>query len=458
MAGNNAIQILRANSATIANSSETLLDGQLLYNTDKNYLTCGGGGNNKPVNSLPIVCQELAYYQGDADTISANTGLVHRIGPNKLVNKLEIYSNSSISLTGTNVNISANNNNGNISITATLANSLVNIRGDALTLGTGVYAAFTANSNSVGIGTSLYPVNVEGYPLNLKSLKDINMQASGNINLNTNTFNVYADSNVNIRFSVSATGFNMVAYNSANYLRFTGASTNIVSTSMNLISYDTTRINTTNSLSLYSFGSLQINGSNTSIIGRSNLSLQKMSYIYSFPNYSGTVALRSDIGEVIYSNSGRVLPNTSTSNANAFSLISSSNIYMYDQVLIKFKCSNRPNSSSLSSYFETSVIADRMGYLDDWGSFSATPTFITCYYGNFSIFRSHCHIQFSYTNGQILANQYQSSSSSSYSCYGMTFYANGNVATFDASNRANFWKVGITDIIGITKNANYLNS
>ena len=43
MAGNNSIQILRANSQTIANSSETLLDGQLLYNTDKNYLTCGGG-------------------------------------------------------------------------------------------------------------------------------------------------------------------------------------------------------------------------------------------------------------------------------------------------------------------------------------------------------------------------------------------------------------------------------
>ena len=101
MAGNNAIQILRANSATIANSSETLLDGQLLYNTDKNYLTCGGGGNNKPVDSLPIVCQELAYYQGDANTISANTGndnLVYRIGPNKLVNKLEISSVGNIAV------------------------------------------------------------------------------------------------------------------------------------------------------------------------------------------------------------------------------------------------------------------------------------------------------------------------------------------------------------------------
>ena len=78
MAGNNAIQILRANSATIASSSETLLDGQLLYNTDKNYLTCGGGGNNKPVKSLPIVCRELRAYMFDdyntnAGSITSNT-------------------------------------------------------------------------------------------------------------------------------------------------------------------------------------------------------------------------------------------------------------------------------------------------------------------------------------------------------------------------------------------------
>ena len=43
---NQTIQILRGTSENIvkhANAGELLLDGQLLYNTDKNYLTVGGG-------------------------------------------------------------------------------------------------------------------------------------------------------------------------------------------------------------------------------------------------------------------------------------------------------------------------------------------------------------------------------------------------------------------------------
>ena len=48
MANNKAIQVLRGSSSAIASSTEKLLDGQLLYNTDKNYVTVGydqtGGG------------------------------------------------------------------------------------------------------------------------------------------------------------------------------------------------------------------------------------------------------------------------------------------------------------------------------------------------------------------------------------------------------------------------------
>lgn len=36
-----SIQILRGSNDTIANSTDKLLDGQLLYNKDKNYLTVG---------------------------------------------------------------------------------------------------------------------------------------------------------------------------------------------------------------------------------------------------------------------------------------------------------------------------------------------------------------------------------------------------------------------------------
>ena len=80
MAGNNSIQILRGSSSAIANSSETLLDGQMIYNTDKNYLTIGANGNSTPVNSEPIACRKLVGYSGDSDdSIGNNTTVIGQI-------------------------------------------------------------------------------------------------------------------------------------------------------------------------------------------------------------------------------------------------------------------------------------------------------------------------------------------------------------------------------------------
>lgn len=403
MAGNNAIQILRANSATIANSSETLLDGQLLYNTDKNYLTCGGGGNNTPVNSLPIVCAELVSYYGDDNTISSNVGTDNircRVGVNTQVTKLELESK------------------GTLTINACISTNI------------GRWKFSEVGSIPTINGPGSLQINAGGQTLYLNASTVAIDGSAGAIRMNTHLGPIQINAGPNKILMNAESGINLYAY-----------SGDINVTAM-------------------SSGQLNLYGDNGVAIGAySGVTINQAGNIITFPNKAGTVALRSDIGEVIYSNSGRVIPNTSTSNvANAFSLISSSNIYKYDQILIKFKCSQRPNSSSLSSYFGTSVVADRMGYMDDWGSFSVTPTFITCYYGDFSIFRTHCFIQFSYANGQILANQYQSADGYSYSSYGMTFYDNGSVATFNANNRANFWKIGITDIIGLVKNANYLNS
>lgn len=195
MAGNNAIQILRANSATIANSSETLLDGQLLYNTDKNYLTCGGGETNKPVNSLPIVCQELAYYQGDANTISANTGnnnLVYRIGPNKLVNKLEIYSNSNMVI----------NSSQNINLNATSYVSVASNYYIKTKVGATQYNAIDITSSSIIIGANTYTTSIKmcssiGMCINAMNL-DINGSARVNINSNNNV-NISAASNIALK-------------------------------------------------------------------------------------------------------------------------------------------------------------------------------------------------------------------------------------------------------------------
>ena len=73
MAGNNSIQVLRGSRNAISQSSQQLLDGQLLYNTTDNYLTVGGGSSND-VSKLPIVCREIRGYAEDTyeNKISAN--------------------------------------------------------------------------------------------------------------------------------------------------------------------------------------------------------------------------------------------------------------------------------------------------------------------------------------------------------------------------------------------------
>lgn len=63
-----SIQILRGSNDTIANSEDKLLDGQLLYNKDKNYITVGN--NNKPFNAQPICVRELSGVKEDDSSIS----------------------------------------------------------------------------------------------------------------------------------------------------------------------------------------------------------------------------------------------------------------------------------------------------------------------------------------------------------------------------------------------------
>ena len=80
-----SIQILRGSNDTIANSTDKLLDGQLLYNKDKNYLTVGkvkktGGTideDNSSYNftSQPIRVRELGGFSSDDSSIGKeNTG------------------------------------------------------------------------------------------------------------------------------------------------------------------------------------------------------------------------------------------------------------------------------------------------------------------------------------------------------------------------------------------------
>ena len=81
MAGNNSIKVLRGTRANIAQSSETLEAGQILYNTDDNYMSVGGPNGTDPVNKQPIKTRAIGGYFADSTGISSNTGTQYYIGP-----------------------------------------------------------------------------------------------------------------------------------------------------------------------------------------------------------------------------------------------------------------------------------------------------------------------------------------------------------------------------------------
>lgn len=75
MSNNKSIQVIRGTSQNIvknANAGVSLLDDQLLYNLDENYLTVGGGANSNSLTKEPITCRELIGYADDDSSITAN--------------------------------------------------------------------------------------------------------------------------------------------------------------------------------------------------------------------------------------------------------------------------------------------------------------------------------------------------------------------------------------------------
>lgn len=68
-----AIQILRGSNDKIVNSTDKLLDGQLLYNKDKNYLTVGSNSGDYKLNAQPIRVRELGGFSSDDRGIASQT-------------------------------------------------------------------------------------------------------------------------------------------------------------------------------------------------------------------------------------------------------------------------------------------------------------------------------------------------------------------------------------------------
>lgn len=198
MAGSNAIQILRGDASTIANSDEILLPGQLLYNLDKHYLTCGNDENTK-TNASPVVVREVMGFDEDTnDVITGNMTQKYYIGG--VADYLSIYSNSGTLLhsamqvnicgaSGVNinspmdVNVSGSNgvsvlSNGDIRISA-------NLTGNAsMTTYDGNITLKTSNRNDISInsGRTVYINSYSGISTNSTQFTSIHSQTFININ------------------------------------------------------------------------------------------------------------------------------------------------------------------------------------------------------------------------------------------------------------------------------------
>lgn len=181
MAGNNSIQILRANSQRIAEladcSSANLLDGQLLYNTDKNYLTVGGGGNNS-VASSPIVCREVIGYQNDeSDLITNSLTELYSISYNPSTWGLNIMCSDANG-------VSIGCNNGAYHGIASFTNSGINF--SALNRTISSYTAnYYVNTSSAYINT-LYT--------NIISENNMNIASFGRLDINGTTLSISGSS------------------------------------------------------------------------------------------------------------------------------------------------------------------------------------------------------------------------------------------------------------------------
>lgn len=178
MAGNNAIQILRANSATIANSSETLLAGQPLYNTDKNYLTIGANDGDT-ITRGPITCRELVGYDGDTDSaIGSSTNTSVYIKAN---NKgLDVLATSGININSWDGNI----NIYGAGISANLGSGAIRLNSNSGTFITDSSGGPSLTLQSPGASLYGYYLNLTGNDVNISGDNGVTISAYSGVTIN----------------------------------------------------------------------------------------------------------------------------------------------------------------------------------------------------------------------------------------------------------------------------------
>ena len=207
MAGNNSIQILRGTSANITASDETLLAGQMLYNTDKNYLTVGSNDGDA-LNKMPVVARELLAYDGDTSQITACTTQSARVVtlPNAVnlgAKSIDVWSCASMSgqhyLTMAQSGIELNSG---VAAGTTITGSSVTLNVGSIPI---IINSYQASSL---ISVESFPMRISsGGQLALQSNTAISLSSSGSTGVNITT------PNTRVSFSTSA-GYGKIELNS----------------------------------------------------------------------------------------------------------------------------------------------------------------------------------------------------------------------------------------------------
>lgn len=189
-----ALQILRGSNSSIVNrKDEELLDGQLLYNKTKNYITVGN--NKSKFDAQPIRVRELGGYSTDDGTITNNPrdefyirhsgGALHIFSGDGIVfdegtPSISLNSSSSFSINvGTAVESHA---------TFTISNSAVLNTNCSLSITNSISAQSTITTGKYfkgDVGTTTDRSNVYGNEIKCTSMEAEAVSCSGNASLNT---------------------------------------------------------------------------------------------------------------------------------------------------------------------------------------------------------------------------------------------------------------------------------
>lgn len=269
MAGNNAIQILRGTSANIvaANSSTTLLAGQPLYNTDKNYLTIGAADGDA-LTRKPIAARELVGYLSDTDDNVAGTSTLemYRISGNSQ-GAMNITAQGIINMTGQACNIISS--------------------GGSILLSAGTAGTIQANlSNGMSISSS-YNVNI--------SSSNVFLHTGGRISLTSTGAGITEYANTGpINITCAAPG----ASGGIN-LNGVGCGVNINALDMSITIANAAKFIFDSPVDSYATFQVQAGSNRVQMISNGSF-IKDGLYTATLPTKTGTIALTTDIPQTKY--------------------------------------------------------------------------------------------------------------------------------------------------------------